>query len=140
MARFQTQLSAEVPKSWSFHEEITLMAGDRDANVIATSRPLDLPTDVRSYADGLGRELAKDLSGYRELAFEEITLPGGRSGWLRRFESEPDPGRRVIQVQTYDVRGGRVYMATATAAAEDFERYQQELESVLLSVDMDAVG
>lgn len=135
MPRFQTQLSAEVPENWTFQEEITLMT--EGANVLASSRPLDEPIDVKSYAEGLGKELEQGFPGYRQLAFEEITLPGGRSGWLRRFEHEPEPGRRLIQLQSYHIRGGRVYTTTATAAAEDFERYQQELVSVLTSVDID---
>jgi hypothetical protein len=137
--RFQTQLSAEVPQDWSIEEEITLTAESGAANVIASSRPLqpDEPDDVESFAEVVGRDLQSSFPGYRELASEEIGLSGGRSGWLRRFETEPEPGRRITQVQTCDIRDGRVYLTTATAATRDFKHYQEALISVLTSIDID---
>lgn len=113
------------------------MAGDGKANVLSSSAPWDGDDDAEAYAKEIGSQYEEAFPGYRQLASEEITAFGGRSGWLRRFEHEPDPGRTIVQLQIYCIDAGRVYTATATASGEDFDAYQPELVSILTSVDID---
>jgi hypothetical protein len=131
------QLSALLPDGWFFKESITLLAPDGRANVIASAEPLDPTIGLEQYAGVQGELLEKEFPGYRELAYEDMNVLGGREGKLRRFEWHPPPNRSnvetgpVTQLQFYYVENGRGYTATATAPSTEFGRYQLQLADIL---------
>lgn len=137
MERVKCQISALLPVGWYFKESITLLAPDGRANVIASAEPLDPTIDLKQYAGVQGELLEKEFPGYRELAYEDMNVFGGRGGKLRRFEWHPPPSRSdgetepVTQLQLYYVENGRGYTATATAPSTDFGRYQLQLAEIL---------
>lgn len=131
---FQPQITAQTPEAWLGKESITLMAPDGQANVIASSEPLDMSIDAARYAEIQGELLRFEFPYYRELSFNSALVFGNRRGYMRRFQWTPPDGLQVTQIQLYFAEYGRGYAATATASTIYFERYAEQLEKILGSL------
>lgn len=131
---FTPSLRASLPQGWFAKESITLLAPDGQANVIASSEPLDPSIDTNQYAQVQGDLLRKEFPGYEEMSFEPRSIFGGRPGWRRWFSWTPPDGLRVTQIQFYFAESGRGYTATATTPSRNFERYEQTLIELLDSL------
>jgi hypothetical protein len=134
---FRAVLRGPLPVGWLAKESITLLSPDGQANVIASSEPLQSSIDLQGYAGAQGKLLASEFPGYREFAFEPIKIFGGLDGWLRKFEWTPPDGVPITQLQTYAVEFGRGYTATATTPSASFTAFEDQLREVLLGL---AVG
>lgn len=132
--RFSPTLSADLPEGWYGKESITLLSPDGQANVIASSEPIDPAIDTRRYAAAQGRLLRKEFPGYREQEFEATRMLGGRRGYVRRFSWVPPDGVAVSQVQLYYAEDGRGYTVTSTTPRSEADRLKDDLERVLDSV------
>ena len=108
-----------------------LLAPDGQANVIASSEPLDPSIDTEQYATVQGDLLRGEFPGYVEHAFEEAALLGGRRGYRRHFEWTPPDGVAVTQIQLYFAENSRGYTATATTPSTNFENVEAELRQIL---------
>ena len=128
---FKPQLTAVLPAGWFVKESITLFAPDGQANVIASSEPLDASIDAERYADIQGETLRREFPGYRELVFGRILLLGEREGYMRRFEWKPPDGVPVTQMQLYYTENGRGYTATATTPSTQIQRFELLLRQIL---------
>ncbi|HEY5816693.1 MAG TPA: DcrB-related protein [Solirubrobacterales bacterium] len=133
------RIDIDPPLGWKFEEKITLLRDPVDgdlplANVIASSELVPPEIDAEYYARKMSAQLQQECPAYRELQFEEMDVFGGRNGWLRRFEWEPERGDPVTQLQIYYADDGRAFMATATAKSADFEKCRAELAHVLYSL------
>ncbi|MCB0880015.1 MAG: DcrB-related protein [Thermoleophilia bacterium] len=137
MQRFKPQLTAPLPEGWFAKESITLLAPDGQANVIASSEPLDPTIDTNQYAQVQGDLLRKEFPGYREFAFEPARMLGGKQGYIRRFEWTPPDGVAVTQIQLYYAEEGRGYTATATTPSTQFERFEMQFRQLLGGLALD---
>jgi hypothetical protein len=137
VSRFIPTISAPLPEGWFPKEQITLLAPSGQANVIASSEPLEPSLDAKAYAEAQGELLRKEFPGYLEVAFEGMTLFGGRSGFLRRFRWTPPDGEPVTQIQLYYAEDGRGYTATATSPTKEFAKYEPQLVDVLEGLTID---
>jgi hypothetical protein len=135
--RFTPRMSAPLPTGWAARESVTLIAGDGQANVIASSEPLDPSIDTTHYATVQGDLLAREFPGFRQLTFAPTRWLGDRQGYLRRFEWQPPDGLPVTQLQLYYVEAGRGYTATATVPTALLHRYETMLVAVLRGVRID---
>jgi hypothetical protein len=140
MPRFRPTISAPLLDGWFAKESLTLLAPDGQANVIASSEPLDPDIDTEKYASVQGELLRTDFPGYRELALEEADIFGDRKGVIRRFEWEPPDGVPVTQIQIYYAERGRGYTATCTTPSTAFPRYEFDLREVLDGLMIEAVS
>jgi hypothetical protein len=127
-------IAATRPPDWFHKESITLLAPDGQANVIASSEPLDPAVTATAYAMIQGDLLRNEFPGYVEHTFEAATVFGHLQGYLRDFGWTPPDGAPVRQLQQYAVRDGRGYTATATVPATQYERFRAQLRSVLASL------
>jgi hypothetical protein len=130
MDRFERRVSVPLLESWLAKESVTLLAPDGQANVIASSEPLDPGIDTHTYADVQGDLLRREFPGYREQSFQPFPA-FGRQGFLRVFEWSPPDGVTVIQMQMYLAEDGRGYTATATTPATQFARFEQTFGRIL---------
>lgn len=137
MQRFKPQLTAPLPEGWFAKESITLLAPDGQANIIASSEPLDPSIDTDRYAEVQGELLRKEFPGYREFAYEPAQMLGGRRGFIRRFEWTPPDGVPVTQIQLYYAENGRGYTATATTPSTAFERFELQFRQLLGGLQLD---
>jgi len=124
-------LSAPKLEGWFAKDQITLLAPDGQANVIASSEPLDLEIDTEMYAKVQGDLLTKEFPGFQQFSFEHTEIFGNRPGRVRRFEWLPPDGVAIMQIQLYYAESGRGYTATATTPSTEFGRYELELRDVL---------
>lgn len=131
MARFTPTINTPVPDGWFVKQSITLLASDRQANIIASSEPLDPPIDTERYAAAQGELLSKEFPGYIEHDAGWQTLDNGEQVIRRRFSWEPPDGVRVTQVQMYAAAGGTGYTATATTPTSEFDRHHLVIATVL---------
>jgi tetratricopeptide (TPR) repeat protein len=131
MERLKRKLSADLPEGWFAKESITLLARDGQANIIASSEPLDESMDTHRYAEIQGDLLKKEFPGYKEYVFESAEIFGGNQGYVRRFEWTPPEGVPVTQVQLYYVENGRGFTATATTPSSQYERFELQLRLIL---------
>lgn len=131
MARFTPTINTPVPDGWFVKQSITLLAADGQANIIASSEPLDPPIDTERYAEAQGELLSKDFPGYIEHDAGWQTLDNGEQVIRRRFSWEPPDGVRVTQIQMYAAAGGTGYTATATTPTSELDRYQLVMATVL---------
>jgi hypothetical protein len=138
--QFQPRISALLPATWFAKEQITLLAPDGQANIIASSEPLDPAIDAERYARIQGELLESEFPGYRQQAFEEMVVFGNRRGFLRRFQWTPPDGVQVTQMQIYYIEDGRGYMSTATSPSSEFGRYEAEVLGILRSLSIDQTG
>jgi hypothetical protein len=136
-SRFAPRISALLPTSWFAKEQITLLAPDGRANVIASSEPLDPSIDGKRYAEVQGELLNNEFPGYRQQTFEEMVVFGNRQGFLRRFQWTPPDDVQVTQMQLYYVEDGRGYTCTATSPSTEFGRYEDEILAILKSLTID---
>ena len=130
VTEFHPSLTAMVPEGWFVKESMTLLAPDGQANVIASSEPLDLTIDTEQYATVQGDLLRKEFPDYEEKSFDPVRVLGDRDGYVRTFEWTPPDGVRVAQSQLYFAEGGRGYTATATTPAANLG----DVEAVLIQV------
>jgi hypothetical protein len=128
--RFEARLSIPLPQSWFAKESLTLIAPDGQANIIASSEPLEADIDAERYAQVQGDLLRREFNGYHEHSFEAAAA-FGRHGFIRVFEWQPPDGVRVSQIQMYYAESGRGYTATATSPSTQFDRYAPQLWSVM---------
>jgi len=132
MTRFTPRLSLPLPDGWRAREEITLVAPDGQANIVASSESVSADLTTREYAEAAGTTLASNqLPGFQEISFEPSELSDGREGWLRRFTWDPPDAPNVTQSQLYYVEGERGYTATATSVAGEAARYDLQLSQLL---------
>lgn len=121
-----------LPSDWFGKESLTLLSPDGQANVIASSEPLDPDIDTKEYADYQGELLRSEFPHYREHDYREIEVfGGGRRGYIRQFEWTPPDGVRVMQLQLYYAEPGRGFTATATTPSSNFPRVESELRQIL---------
>jgi hypothetical protein len=125
------RLALSVPDQWFFKESLTVFAPDGAANVIFSSEPIDPEVDAREYAEHQGELLASEFDGYRELAFEPMTVLGGLAGYMRHFEWQPPEREPVSQIQIYYAAEGRGYTATATTTPTEYPRFAADLDEIL---------
>jgi hypothetical protein len=137
MGRFAPRLSAELPTGWFAKESITLLAPDGQANIIASSEPLDESINTDRYAGVQGDLLRGEFPAYKEASFEPVDLFGGRRGYLRHFEWTPPDGVPVTQIQLYHAEKGRGFTATATTPSTVFPAVESVLRDVLASLVID---
>lgn len=132
MQRVKPTINAPLPDGWFFKEEMTLLAPDGRANVIASSEQLDPTVDLDGYVNGQTR-LLQQLPGFRQFSLEGMGVFGRHEGRLRAFEwSPPDESSGPVrQLQLYCVLRGRGYTATATTPTTDFEHFRPQLVQVL---------
>jgi tetratricopeptide (TPR) repeat protein len=114
VTEFRAAITAMVPEGWFVKESTTLVSPDGQANIIASSEPLDPTIDSAAYAETQGSLLEKEFSAYEEKTFEQVAVFGDHDGYVRTFEWTPRDGVRVAQVQVYFAEAGRGYTATAT--------------------------
>jgi tetratricopeptide (TPR) repeat protein len=133
VAEFRGRLTAAIPDDWFVKESATVLAPDGQANVIASSEPLDPSIQTDQYASVQGDLLrnGKDFPEYEEKSFEAIPIFGGRFGYMRHFEWTPPNGDRVAQLQLYYADNGRGYTATATTPATAFPERELVLRQIL---------
>ena len=131
MSHFEPTLSADLPADWHAKESLTLIAPDGQANVIASSEPLDPGIDTEHYATVQGDLLVAEFPGYEEHSFEPAELLGGRSALVRRFRWLPPDGEAVTQIQIYYAEAGRGYTATATTPESNFPAMELQLQEIL---------
>ena len=132
--QFRAALTAAVPDDWFAKESTTLLAPDGQANIIASSEPLDPSIDTDRYAEIQGDLLRKEFPDFEQKAFESVPIFGGRPGYLRHFEWTPPDGERVAQIQLYYVQEGRGYTATATTPLRGFPERELLLRQLLRSL------
>jgi tetratricopeptide (TPR) repeat protein len=131
MKRFRAAIEAAVPEGWFAKESTTLLAEDGQANVIASSEPLDPSITTEVYAEVQGDLLVKEFPGYEQTSFETVSILGGRQGYLRHFKWDPPDGLPITQMQLYYVEKARGYTATATTPSEAFPERELMLRQVL---------
>ena len=120
--QFRGSLTTVVPEGWFVKESITLLAPDGQANVIASSEPLDPTLDSFRYAQIQGDLLRKEFPGYQEFSFDAHVV-FGLPGFKRHFAWVPPDGLPVTQVQVYATNEGRGYTVTATTPSTNQERF-----------------
>ncbi len=104
--------------------------------MIVSAAPVMEPIDTSGYVEQMTGRLQQEFPAYTEMQLEEMDVFGENNGWFRRFEWEPEHGRRITQLQVYLVFEGYVYTATATAESQDFAQYQAELVKMLTSLKL----
>lgn len=138
MQRFRPQLTVLLPEGWFAKESITLLAPDGQANLIASSEPLDPSISAQRYAEVQGELLRKEFPGYREFTFEQAQILSGRRGYIRLFEWTPPDGVPVTQVQLYYAENSRGYTATATTPTSEYDRFKSQLHQLLNALMIEA--
>jgi hypothetical protein len=122
-----------MPDDWFGKESLTLLAPDGQANIIASSEPLDPGIDTERYAQVQGDLLANEFPHYHQHSFEPFPA-FGRRGWIRVFEWQPPDGVHVTQMQVYYAENGRGYTATATTPSTQFDRFEWQFKVVLSDI------
>lgn len=135
----KARIALKPPPGWRYSEQVTVARDSNDpssagANVIVSAEPIREPIDTNGYVEQMTRHLPQEFPAYAEMQLEEMDAFGENDGWLRRFEWEPEQGRRITQLQVYLVFDGYAYTATATAESKDFAQYQAELVKMLTSL------
>ena len=95
-ARFAASITVPLPPGWFAKESFTVLAPDGQANVIASSEPLDPSIDTARYAEVQRGLLEKEFPDYHEIGSGEITLAGGVAAQWREFGWQPPDGVRVM--------------------------------------------
>jgi hypothetical protein len=131
---FRGKLTAAIPEDWFAKESTTVLAPDGQANVIASSEPLDPSIDTEKYAMVQGDLLRTEFPSYTEHIFEQVQIFGGRTGYLRHFQWTPADGVPITQIQLYYAESGRGYTATATTPSEAFPARELLLRQILLAL------
>ncbi len=137
MLPFKPTITAVRPDGWFAKESATVLSPDGQANVIASSEPLDRSIDTERYASVQGDLLRKEFPGYREFSFGPTPVFGGHQGFLRHFEWVPPDGVPVTQLQQYFARNGRGYSATATTSSARFVEIETRLRAILGGLRID---
>jgi hypothetical protein len=128
---FRGELTVSVPENWFAKVSTTLLAPDGQANVIASSEPLDPTITIERYAEVQGELLEREFPGYVLRSYGRESVLGGRSGYFRHFEWTPPDGVPVTQIQMYYVENGRGYTATATTPTEGFPQREIVLREAI---------
>ncbi len=130
MMDFRGKLTGGVPDGWFAKESLTFVAPDGQANVIASSEPLDETIRSEEYAQIQGDLLQSEFPEYAELSFEPAHV-FGRAGFVRYFRWTPPDGVSVTQIQFYHADTGRGFTATATTPTINFDSVGGLLRLVL---------
>jgi tetratricopeptide (TPR) repeat protein len=94
---FRASITSLVPDGWLVKESITLLSPDGQANVIASSEPLDPSIDTARYAGTQGELLRTEFPGFKEAWVQEREVLGGRPGVVRAFSWTPEGGVPVTR-------------------------------------------
>lgn len=135
------RLRAEVPDGFQFKESLTILAPDRQMNVIATSEPLSEKLDAERYAQIQGDLLEQEFPDYQQLRFEPLAVFGGRPGYVRWFEWQPPPEDErpqapVTHMQAYYAFARRGYTATATVPSFLLGHWRPVMEAIMRSLQL----
>jgi hypothetical protein len=139
MVRYRPTISVSLPSGWFAKESLTLLAPDGQANVIASSEPLDPSIDTKKYAEVQGDLLENEFPEFESFSFEETDVFGRGTGYIRRFQWQPPDGVPVMQMQLYYAESGTGYTATATTPSSEFPRYEPDLRDALESLLIESV-
>jgi hypothetical protein len=131
MTEFRPEIVAAVPDGWFVKGSTTLLAPDGQANVIASSEPLDPSIDSEQYATVQQELLKKEFPEFALKSFERVTVLGDREGYVSTFEWTPPDSQRIAQAQLYYAENGRGYTATATTPAINLTALEPILHEVL---------
>jgi hypothetical protein len=131
MRRFRGEVSGPIPEGWFAKGSVTLLSPDGQANIIASSEPLDPSIDTVRYAEVQGELLTKEFPGFVEREYRQVEMFGGRKGYLRAFEWRPRDGEPVTQIQMYHASGGRGFTATATTPSARFAEKEFLLRQIM---------
>ncbi|WP_176445353.1 DcrB-related protein [Blastococcus mobilis] len=112
-------------------ESITILSPDGQANVIASSEPLDSAINSAEYAREQGELLGEKFPGYTQLHYAPVDVFGGHPGYYRSFQWTPPDNVPVSQFQLYLARNSRGYTATATTGLRSAHIYQDILIAIL---------
>ncbi len=134
MPEFRPLLSSDLPGGWFAKESITLVAPDAQANVIASSEPLDDGIDSHRYAEIQGDILRREFPAYREFSYGPVEMFGSEPAYRREFEWTPPDGVAVTQIQMYCAIRGRGYTATATTPSSVYLAVESTLRRILESL------
>jgi len=133
---FTPSIRVTPPNEWFVKESVTVLAPTGQANVIASSEPLDPQITTEQYAGIQGQLLDEEFPDYLELSYGPAKVFGGLDGYVRRFEWTPPDGVPVVQIQLYAVRDERGLTATATTPRSVYQDYEAELLAILTSLDV----
>jgi len=111
-------------------DRVTVVAPDRQINVIVSRESIDPSYDARGYADEQDKLKKQEFPGYYRRTYE-VTDAFGVTGFEQVFEWDPKDGPPVKQIQQYYAEDGRGYTATATARLADFKELEPQLRDVL---------
>lgn len=137
MEQTEQTIVLPLPDGWEYKESLTVLAPDGQANVIASSEPLNPTMSTEEYASIQEDLLRTEFPGYTEFTTEDIRMKGGRDAILRRFEWKPPDGAKVTQTQLYYVDGDRAYTATATTPTSELSRYDLVLGETVAGLIID---
>jgi hypothetical protein len=140
MRALRPGLAVGLPEGWFGKESLTVLAPDREANVIVSSETVDDDLETVAYATNQGALMREECAGYEELSFAPVDVFSGRAGWERTYRWTAEGGDDVTQIQVYYVARGRAYIATATTLSEIFDDVEPTLREVLASVRLTAAG
>lgn len=130
-------LTLRIPSGWFFKESYTLLAEDGQANVIASTEPLDSAMTSLEYQQVQGNLLLTEFPGYVEHSLEEVGLPGlQQTAYLRVFSWAPPDGVPITQIQLYAAVPGRGITATATTPSSLFAERRETLLQAISSLEV----
>lgn len=112
------------PPGWYRKTSVTLLAPDGQANMIASSEPLDPTIDTEQYALTQLTLLRREFPKFEEHASGRLDLDGIIAVW-RQFSWSPPDGVPVTQVQLYATTIGRGYTATGTSPTASWDRFEE---------------
>jgi len=133
------RFALDVPRGWTVRETAGPAALIATGPAAADGGRPSLNVTVAPVADGTtledfaqtSRRGLERLAGFKLLS-EEAAAAAARRAWTVTFEASP-AGRPVKEKQLYVVTGGRGYVVTATALAEDFAAEEANFETCLRS-------
>lgn len=125
-----SEVTVALPAGWHVKQSWTLLAPDRQANVIASCEPVSEGMTTDEYAHLQGSLLQREFPGYTQLSFDRVDV-GPVPALLRDFQWTPPDGLTVRQLQLYLVLSGRGYTATATAPVTRFPQLEQIFRGTL---------
>lgn len=132
------EIQPDCPPGWFRKTSVTLLAPDGQANVIASSEPLDATIDNERYAAVQLDLLQREFPHFAEHASGRLDLGGIGAIW-RQFSWTPPDGVSITQLQLYAVTNGRGHTATATTPTASWNRFEElfhdTFRSMIVAVD-----
>jgi hypothetical protein len=127
-------ISLEIPDGWFWKESFDLLAPEGNANIIASTEPLDPEITLDKFVQAQGDLLSTEFPGFHEFKLERARIRGVLEAMLREFAWNPPDGERVRQLQLYAVRDGRSITATGTTPESAWEANGEQLLGTMLSL------